>query len=419
MSGRVVIVGGGVVGLCSAYYARKQGFEVTVLEREEEAHHGCSWGNAGLIVPSHFVPLAAPGMVGMGLKMMLDSKSPFSFNLLGDWSLLGWAKQFAGFANSEHVWRTAPLIRDLNLVSKKGFEELGGVLGDSFGFQKSGLVVHCLREETWRHEQANVAAAQEMGLEAEIWTQEMLAAKETGVRSGACGAVFFADDGMITPGLFLDALTKRLKEDGVEIRYGQTAEDWVVRGGRVAGVRTGADEVTGDEFVLASGTWSRGLAEKFGLDLPLVPGKGYSFSVEGGESTPKYPALLVEARVAVTPMTHGVRFAGTMELGSWSGKVKPGRLAGIKRSIPKYLTDFTADRLKQTAPVWGGLRPCLPDGLPAIGRISEQSNLVIATGHAMMGLSLGPVTGRLVGELLARKKPILPVHALAPGRFGK
>lgn len=418
MSRRVVIVGGGVVGLCSAYYARQEGFEVTVLEREEEAHHGCSWGNAGLIVPSHFVPLAAPGMIGMGLKMLLNPSGPFAFNLFGDRTLLGWAKQFASFARADHVSRSAPLIRDLNLFSKACFEEMQEDVGDSFGFRKSGLVVHCMKKETWGHEKENVKAALDMGLKAEVWDRDELEEKESGVKTGAMGAVFFEDDGMITPGMFLERLTERLKDMGVEFRFGSEVTGWSVSHDRVTSVRGDGFEVSGDEFLLASGSWSRYQAEMVGYKIPLVPGKGYSFLVEGSGAVPKYPALLVEARVAVTPMVHGVRFAGTMQLGSWDERVSPQRLGGIKRSIPHYLPEFNQTVLSNTSPVWSGLRPCLPDGLPAIGRVSEESNLTIATGHAMMGLSLGPGTGRLVADLLARKKPSLPVHALAPGRFG-
>lgn len=414
---KVVVIGGGVVGLCSAWYLRKAGAEVTVLERGELGQHGCSWGNAGLIVPSHFVPLAAPGMVGMGLKMMLDPRGPFAFNPLADRSLLGWARKFVGFATATHVDRSGPLIRDLNLFSKRCYEELRGDFGETFAFEKTGLVMLCRRAETFVHEAHMAEEAREMGLSAEVWGPDELGSQGLGTEVKAAGGVYFADDGHLTPGVFLDQMRAKLVERGVEILGGRTATGFAVSHGRVAGVKCGDEVFEADRVVLAAGTWSKGLAELAGLDLPLVPGKGYSFTVKDPPDALRLPFLLVEARVAVTPMEGGVRFAGTMELGSWTERVSQGRLAGIRGAIPAYMPRFGREVLEGAKDVWSGLRPCLPDGLPAIGEVAPGSNLFVATGHAMMGLSLGPGTGRLVADLIFGRKPDVPVHALSPSRF--
>ncbi len=419
MARRVVVIGGGVVGLCSAYYLAKEGLDVTVLEREELDHHGCSWGNAGLIVPSHFVPLAAPGMVSMGLKMMLNPQSPFAFNLLGDWSLVDWARQFLGFATRSHVDRSGPIIRDLNLFSKQCYSELREEFGESFGFEKTGLVMLCRESETFEHEAEMAETAREMGLASEVWEADQLVEKGLGVDVRSKGAVYFADDGHLTPGVFLNQLRDKLAGLGVVVLGGKTVDGFLVDHGKVSGVKVGEEVFETDDVVLAAGSWSRGLGELLGMQMPLVPGKGYSFAVENPPAMLNLPLLLVEARVAVTPMTYGIRFGGTMELGSWTEKVNPSRLRGIKSSIPRYMPQFNQTVLSQTSPVWSGLRPCLPDGLPSIGLVGPGSNLYVATGHAMMGLSLGPGTGRLVADLVVGRKPSIPLHALSPHRFLK
>lgn len=414
---KVVVVGGGVIGLCSAWFLAKAGYAVTVIDSAPEGNHGCSWGNAGMIVPSHFVPLAAPGMVQMGMKMMLDPKGALRFDLAGDRGLLGWSKQFMGFCTKEHVDRYAPLILDLNLKSRELYEQLSEEFGDAFGFRKSGVIQVCREEKTLDHESELIAVASEMGLSARQLSSAEVneLAGEAEVRS--VGGVFFEEDAMLTPGLFLDALRERLKTVGVDFEFAETVTGWNKSGGRVIGAEIGDQVIEGDEFVVAGGVGSKDLLSTLGLDLPMMPGKGYSFSVGTPPQQLATPLLLVEARVAVTPMAHGIRFGGTMELGDWSSENRERRIEAIRGSVPGYMPGFAGAMNGELSDKWSGHRPCLPDGLPAIGRLGLWPNVSVATGHAMMGVSLGPITGKLVSELVTGTRTSVPVHSLSPERF--
>jgi D-amino-acid dehydrogenase len=185
----------------------------------------------------------------------------------------------------------------------------------------------------------------------------------------------------------------------------------------VTGVSLGDRTMDADLVVLAAGAWSTQLAKKIGLKIPLLAGKGYGFTVVNPPETPRFPALLIEGRLAVTPMPEGLRFVGTMELGVPTHPiVNPNRVEGMRKSIKEYYPCFKDAHL-EACPVWSGLRPCPPDGMPYIGVPSRYRNLIVATGHGMMGMSLGPVTGRLVGELAASQTPSVSLGLLSPDRY--
>jgi D-amino-acid dehydrogenase len=184
----------------------------------------------------------------------------------------------------------------------------------------------------------------------------------------------------------------------------------------VDAARTEAEEFAGDEFVMAAGAWSGALLRRLGVSLSLEPGKGYSLTVPSPPERPRRSLLLQEARVAVTPMGSSLRVGGTMELGARALGVNPPRVRGILRSLGRYLPAFPAAVFEGVAP-WSGLRPCTPDGLPYLGRAARWDNLLVATGHAMLGLSLGPVTGKLIAELISGETPSIDLAALRPERY--
>jgi D-amino-acid dehydrogenase len=188
------------------------------------------------------------------------------------------------------------------------------------------------------------------------------------------------------------------------------------RDGRVVALSGGGRRFEGKQFVIAGGSWSPSLLRQAGLKLPLQAGKGYSLTLADPPELPALCSIFVEAKVAVTPMGGSLRFAGTMEVGGLDLSINPGRVRGIVKSVHGYFPKFREQDFEGVKP-WAGLRPVSPDGIPYLGRVPKLSNLVAATGHAMMGLSLGPVSGRLVADLLAGDPPFRPVDAMAPGRF--
>lgn len=416
MTGKVVIVGGGIIGLCSAFYLSEWGWDVTILERGKMSDQGASHGNAGFIVPSHFVPLCSPGTLRLGMKLMWNPSGPLGMKWSGD--LLKWNLQFMRSATKAHVERVGPLIRDLNLESKRLYRVMANDLGWENVPVQNGMVMVASKGETVEELHHMVDKAREYGLNAEKLDELGIGRHLPGLEVKTPGGCYFEGDAHLNPDVVMARLTGFLRARGVEIIEDCEVTDIRHDGHHITRVLAGGRDFKADEFVVAAGVWSRWLMEKLRVDLPMVPGKGQHLHLDHPPVKLETPVLLEDARVAVSPLGDaGIRFAGTMELGAWSGKVNKRRLAGMRRAIGAVLPQFKGQL--DSASEWAGLRPCLPDGLPAVGRAGGFSNLFLATGHAMMGMSLGPITGLTVAEVLSGVKLTVPNHALSPERFKK
>lgn len=416
-SKHILVVGGGVIGLCTAYYAMQRGHRVTLLERGNPEHDSCSLGNAGMVVPSHFVPLAAPGAVALGLKWMWNPASPFYIKPRFDLDLFSWGWKFFRAANARHVAQAAPLIRDLSLASRSEFAALAGRYDNEFGFVEKGLLMFCKTAHALEEEGRTAEEARRLGIPAEVLTADQAAKLDPGVRLDVAGAVYFPRDCHLNPKRFVAALQKQLESAGAAIRFSTSVTGWSVSGDTVRGVKTDHGEFTADEYVLAGGSWTPDVARELGLKLPMQAGKGYSMTLTQPRQLPSICSIFCEARVAVTPMNGTLRFGGTMEIAGLDETINPIRVKGIIDAVPRYFPDFGPGDFEQV-PVWRGLRPCTPDGLPYLGRVPRFSNFSVAGGHAMMGLSLGPITGRLMAELLSDEKPSIDLSLLRPERYG-
>ncbi|MCS7222420.1 MAG: FAD-dependent oxidoreductase [Anaerolineae bacterium] len=418
MSKHILIIGSGVIGLCTAYYAIQRGHRVTMLERGPANPDNCSLSNAGMIVPSHFVPLAAPGVVGQALRWMWNPESPFYIKPRLSWELLDWGWKFYRAANAAHVARAAPLLRDLHLASRACFEELASQLHDDFGLVQKGLLMLCKTGHALEEEAKVAEQACRLGVPAEVLDARQTAELEPEVRMDIAGAVYFPKDCHLSPERFLASLTRQLERDGVQFVWSTEVTGWRVRGDRIEAACTPRGDFVADEYVVCSGAWSPILVRSLGLRLPMQAGKGYSLTLSHPRQLPVRCAILTEARVAVTPMGGTLRFGGTMEMAGLDEGINARRVRSIIQAVPRYYPDYTPDDFRGIRP-WRGLRPCSPDGLPYMGRFSRYINLSIATGHAMMGLSLGPITGKLMAELLSGEKPAIPIELLAPDRYSK
>ena len=416
MSGRAVILGAGVIGLCTAFYCARRGWRVTVVERNGEQRDGCSFGNTGMIVPSHFVPLAAPGMVALALRWMWDPASPFYVKPRASWDLLHWGVKFWRAANAAQALRAGRLLRDLIMASRDCYAELVSQ-ADDFGFIQRGLLALCKTQHALDEEAKAAELARELGLAAEVLDPKQTAARDPGIRMEVAGSVCFSQDCNLAPERLMPSMQRRLASAGVEFAWNTEVAGWRIEDRKIrAAVTSAGAEIEADEFLLCAGSWSPGLARQLDLNLPLQPGKGYSLTLARPRQSPRLCALLTEARVAVSPMNGALRFGGTMELAGLDETVNPIRVRSIAAAAQRYYPDLTPADFEGIQP-WRGLRPCSPDGLPYVGRTDRCSNLIVATGHAMLGITLGPITGKLSAQLLSGEPPGLDISLLSPARY--
>ena len=390
---------------------------VTVIERGTEKSASCSTGNAGMVVPSHFVPLAAPGMIWKGIRWMFDPESPFAIRPRPSWELISWGWKFHCASRPARVKRAMPVLRDMALRSRAIFEGLSDSEGFDFGLQKKGLLMLCKTAEALRHEAEIAETANSLGVEAEILDAEGVRRKDPGIEIDVAGGVHFAQDCHLDPARFLGDLRKQVMQMGGVIRWGAEAEGFRQTDGAVQAVILKSGEgISGDEFVLCGGAWSPQLGGELGLNLPMQAGKGYSVTHPDPPALPAVCSLLNEARVAVTPMDGKLRIGGTMEIVGLDESVNRRRLNGILKSIGNYYPQLSAADFEGLE-VWKGLRPCSPDGMPYIGRASGRGNVTVATGHSMLGLSLAPVTGEMVADILCGSQLRYDMALLDPDRY--
>ncbi len=343
-----------------------------------------------MVVPSHFEPLANPGMLKLGLKMMLSPASPLAISPLAP-DLAKWLKRFVASANHAHVEANSRLILGMNLQSRDLYRQL---LGDNLG--TTGMLMICKTESAFGGEQKLAETAQKLGL----GTEELSRFDLASLGYDAAGAIKYSDDAFLTPPDFLTKLREESKI--VEASVTAITQD---------AVKTSEGDIEGEFFVLAGGAWSGGLAPK----LLMTPGRGYGFTVENPPGLTEHCAILVEARIATTPMTNGQRFTGGMELGNYSDSPDRRRLQRIRNAIPDYIPAYKNHAFNEE--IWVGHRPCSPDGIPYIGPFAHQANLYAATGHGMMGMSLAPITGKLISEMICGEPPSLDVSKCSPNRI--
>jgi len=417
---KTLIIGGGVIGLCCAYYLQQEGVEVTVLDKGD-LQDGCSYGNAGMIVPSHVIPLAAPGMIAQGVRWMFNAESPFYVKPRLNSALMKWGWHFYKSSTKQHVTQSIPRLRDLSLLSKKLYQELAQEEAFEFAFAEQGLMMLYKTAHTEEEELHAAELANETGIKAIPLTAAEVQKKETELSLNIKGGIYYPGDAHLDPGLFLQALKSHLRANGVQL-LGETVVTKIetASNGKQKNIRsviTTKGSFQADQYIVAGGSWSSDIVKDLGLQLPLQAGKGYSFVLENPNKQLQIPTILCEAKVAITPMPNKIRFAGTMEIAGINDRINERRVKGIVKSIPQYLPDYNLPMPKREK-IWSGLRPCSPDGLPYIGRSNRVSNLVMAAGHAMMGLSLAPATGKLVSELIGQKDLSMPLNGFETERFG-
>jgi D-amino-acid dehydrogenase len=413
---RIHIIGGGIIGLCSAYFLHKEGVEVTVIDRGDFTE-GTSHGNAGMIVPSHFVPMASPGAIAQGIKWMFDSKSPFYIKPRLSLELAQWMWQFYRSCNRKNVNRAIPVLFDFNEYSKVLYRDFSNMSEFSFCYEEKGLLMlyKSLKQEEEEIEMASLAY--DIGVAAEIMSQKELSNLEPDIKLDVKGGLYFPGDAHFYPNKFISQMIMYLKAKGVIFISKSKVVDFETRNGKIDKLLLDNDDQVSIENVLfSSGSWTGKLIQKLGINLSLQDGKGYSITLNQPKLKPKIPTILSEAKVAITPMGNDLRIGGTLEISNFSKQINKKRLEGIIESVPRYYPEMNIE-MPKTENVWYGYRPCTPDGMPYIDQSEKFTNAYVATGHGMMGMSLGPSTGKMISEMFIGKKLSIPRELMKLDRF--
>ncbi|MBN8788853.1 MAG: FAD-binding oxidoreductase [Terrimonas sp.] len=412
----IVIVGGGIMGLSSAFYLQKSGHNVTVIDKNDFLNN-CSYGNAGYVCPSHFVPLATPGIVWQGFKWMFNSQSPFYVQPSVKSALIDWGLKFVKSANDSHVAASAIPLRDIALLSQKEYEKWQEIPGFDFAYEHKGLLEIFQTEPVGEHAYHTVEKAKAIGLDTVLLNAEELQQLEPQTKINALGAILFKCDAHLYPQKLMHGLLNLLKQSGVRLIPNEAVIKFEKKGNSINKVITAKNAYDADYVVIATGAWSREIAALADTKIPLMPGRGYSITLENSPYKINHPAVLMEGRVALTPMDgNKIRFGGTMEVVPTSTPPRYKRVEGIVNAVKRYYTAFDIP-MPAEKDIWYGYRPCSADGLPYIGKIKKYNNVVVATGHAMIGLSTGAGTGKLVSEIVNGEKPSMDIKPFEVERF--
>ena len=413
---RVVVVGGGVIGVCCAYFLAKEGAGVTLVERDEIGG-GASFGNAGTIAPGH-PPLNKPGRIRRSLLELLSPKSPLYIPVRWDPGLVRWLWTFRTFCTDHHLAVSMGALAPLGHASLELFDALVESEGLDCNYRRGGYYEICRTDRGFRETKHEAAMMREYGYHPRELDGDELREIEPAILEGVVGGVHFPEAATCDPHRFVLELADRSVRGGGRIETGRGVSEILSTGSGVTGVRLEDGEILdANVVVLATGSYSSRLTRKFGLRLPVRAGKGYHRDLEfedAGAHPPGIACVLAETSVFCTPMPGFTRLAGTLEFSGVNHEMRPRRLEQLTAAAEVYLGGVRGAVVRSE---WCGLRPCTPDGIPYVGPVPGRSGLFVATGHAMLGLTLGPVTGKLIGEHVLRGRTSLPAGALGLERL--
>ncbi len=409
----VVIIGGGVIGLACAHYLSDRGANIRIVERDEIGM-AASHGNCGLLCFSDIIPLCCPGTVGSELKKVLKGISPLYIKPPLNVALMSWLFKFALKCNRAHMDAGARAKYEMLTYCIPLLETLLAQTPIACDFEKKGLLSVFKNRENFENYGATNAFLETFNMGCQRIDKDQLRELEPALSHDMAGAWLNPWDWHLRPDMLMNAWRNALKQKGVILEERCRFTGFNIKGKTITGVATERGNFQADAVVLAAGAWSPETVEQLKLNLPIQPGKGYSITMERPGLCPTHPCALSERKVVATPWKSGYRLGGTMEFSGYNHYLNPKRLALLVSGAKQYLKEPLGHPVVEE---WAGLRPMTYDDLPIIDRAPGHDNLVIATGHGMLGITLGTGTGKIVSDMIYDRQPQINIKPFGMARF--
>lgn len=411
----VLIIGGGIIGASTAYELSKTQPNAKILVIDKgDMGYGCSFGNAGWMTPCFAFPLPRPGMLLKSLGWMLDPQGPLYIHPAPSLLLVRWLLRFLSSMTQEHLQRSTHALTELSKYSLKAYAQLDQEHPGAFGFTQRGLLMVAQSAYGLHGAVEEMKMMSSEGIPGQELSGQAVRDLEPAVTGKIHGGVYFPQEAHAEPLAVVQTLVAAAQARGVHFASRTEVFDFVLGDGKIKTVRTTQGDIQADQVVLATGTWSEAIARKLRLNVPVMGGKGYGIIVPELNPMPKIPMMLIEKKIAVTPRNGSLRLAGTLELVAKDDSISTRRMDAIVSGARQFLNVPEDIRIES---LWRGLRPCTPDGVPIISRSRHYSNLVISTGHQMLGLQSGLGSGRLTADLVTGATPTFDPQVYRADRF--
>jgi len=409
----IIVIGGGVIGVCIAYYLAAEKYDVTLVEKNQICS-GSSHGNAGLISCANPIPMAEPGVIKKGLRWMLDAEGPFYIKPRLDLELLRWVLGFRAACKEKQMHRTIDVTLAMRKISKQLSAELTTEDKLSFGWQNKGRMLVYQKEDSLKDGVETLNFLAQYGVSGKILDGQGVREMDPNLQSSVVGGIYYPDYEHVLPERYVNGMAHLAENRGAALKTETEVIGFETAGKRITRVVTTRGDFHPDQVVLAAGSWSPVVVKDLGLKIPIQPAKGYSITVKRTPGCSIIPLSLADHKVAVTPMGEQLRFSSNLELVGYDASINRRRIAAARRAVNRYLAGIDELELIQ---IWSGFRPNTPDTMPIIERNQTYDNLVLATGHDMLGMTHSLITGKLVSEIIDGKKPSVDLEPFRLGRF--
>lgn len=410
---KVIVVGGGIIGVSVALELAKAGAEVTLIEKNKIGH-GCSFGNAGWMTPCFAMPLPMPGMLLKSMKWLLNPEGPLYIRPDLDMTLMRWLWTFMRSMNWAQAEKSIAALVELSKFSLEEYKKLAQEFPQDFGFEQKGLLMIGQTDEGVRLAEEELSLVNRYGVAGRRLNKAEILKLEPALKDDFLGGVYFPNEAHAEPLLVVETIAKKALSLGVKILEYTEVLGFEESQGKISVLNTNQGPLSADEFVFALGSWSLVWAKKFRLNIPILGGKGYSMILPKLEKQPQHPIMVIDKKIAITPRSQSLRIAGTLELVRQDFSITERRVNAIVRGASTVLHLPEKPQIQE---VWRGLRPCTPDGVPMIGYHHQIKNLFLTTGHQMLGLQSGIGTGVLAAQMITAQKTFMNPQIFDVNRF--